>query len=127
MCSGALKGCMIEKKERRIMFPFGGTKIKKIDSVNEGINLARSNKDAVLLDVRSKEEYRRGHIAGSINIPLEKIARIEHRVPNKEAPLYITGNEGAKPIKAARAARKMGYTHITTIGMMEDHHGLLVQ
>lgn len=107
------------------MFSF--IKIKRIDSVNEGINLVRSTKDAVLLDVRTKEEYRRGHIKGSVNIPLEKIANIERRVPNKEAPLYITGNEGAKPIKAARAVRKMGYRHITTIGMMEDHHGLLVQ
>lgn len=109
------------------MFPFGGVKIKKIDSVNEGINLARSTKDAVLLDVRTKEEFRRGHIAGSVNIPVDKIAMIERRIPNKEAPLYITGNEGSKPMKAAKAVKKMGYKHITTIGMMEDHHGLLVQ
>ncbi len=38
--------------------------------INEGVKQFREHKNAVLLDVRSKEEYAAGHIPGSINIPL---------------------------------------------------------
>ena len=31
------------------------------------------NEGAVIVDVRSKEEYKQGHIAGSLNIPLDTL------------------------------------------------------
>ena len=41
--------------------------------INEGVKQFRVNNNAVLLDVRSKEEYAAGHIPGSINIPLDRL------------------------------------------------------
>ena len=39
--------------------------------INTGVAEYKTNDGAVLLDVRTAEEYRDGHIDGSINIPLD--------------------------------------------------------
>ena len=49
-------------------------------SVREMLEILKTNSNAILLDVRSKQEYEEGHINGSINIPvydLEKNAKIK--------------------------------------------------
>lgn len=40
---------------------------------NEGIETYKNTKDAVLLDVRTQEEYLEGRVPGSWNIPLQEI------------------------------------------------------
>lgn len=47
---------------------------KKTD-INEGVRLFLDTRPAVLLDVRTKEEYAQGHIKRSINIPLQEIEK----------------------------------------------------
>ena len=39
--------------------------------INEGVELFRSTPGALLLDVRTAQEYAGGHIPGSVNIPLQ--------------------------------------------------------
>ncbi len=54
--------------------------------------LARSK--ALIIDVRSMEEYREGHIPGSINIPAELISSSRGRLPkdkNKTIIFYCRG------------------------------------
>ena len=41
--------------------------------INEGVEQYKKEASAVLLDVRTKEEYESGHIPGAINIPLSDI------------------------------------------------------
>jgi rhodanese-related sulfurtransferase/DNA-binding transcriptional ArsR family regulator len=48
--------------------------------------------DVVLLDLRPREEYEAGHIAGAVSIPLERLARELRRLPrNKEVVAYCRG------------------------------------
>lgn len=47
---------------------------KKTD-INEGVVAYKNTKNAVLLDVRSAEEYAQGHIPGSRNIDVQSIKR----------------------------------------------------
>ena len=57
--------------------------------INEGVKEFRADKSAVLLDVRSKEEYASGHITGSINIPLDRIDEAARRIPDKKAEVFV--------------------------------------
>jgi phage shock protein E len=44
----------------------------------------------LLLDVRTSDEYRSGHIPGSIHIPLDRLPeQIGQKVPDKTARLFV--------------------------------------
>ena len=46
---------------------------KKRLTVNEAINAAHTSENAIIIDCRAKEDYQKGHVAGTKNIPLDKI------------------------------------------------------
>ena len=49
-----------------------------------------SGKKAVLIDVRSPQEYREGHIPGAISIPAERIAVEQEKLPkDRKVPLIF--------------------------------------
>ena len=45
----------------------------RTEDINEGVRQFEQTSEAVLLDVRTAEEYQEGHIPKSINIPLHEI------------------------------------------------------
>ena len=51
--------------------------------INAGVAEYQATDGAVLLDVRTTDEYRQGHIEGSVNLPLDQIAAIGNIVKNK--------------------------------------------
>lgn len=65
--------------------------------INEGVRKFRESKDAVLLDVRTREEYASGHIEGSKNLPFDEIDKVRFLVKDKSAPCTFTASaeEGA--------------------------------
>ena len=91
-------------------------------TVNEGINHARTEVGAILLDIRSKEDFQTRHVKGAINIPLDRMDLIERRIPNKEAHLYIVGSVNNRPKKAIKPLKKLGYNNTTPCGLMEEHN-----
>lgn len=96
-------------------------------TVNEAINAAHTSENAMLIDCRSKEDFSHGHVAGAVNIPIEKMTedRVTRRIPDKEKALYIIGSYNYKPEKAVRILKKLGYKHTVFGGNMEEHYGLL--
>ena len=66
--------------------------------INEGVKQFREHKNAVLLDVRSKEEYAAGHIPGSINIPLDRIGEAAGQIPDKKTEIFVYCLRGARSI-----------------------------
>ena len=48
--------------------------------INSGVRSFLSTEGAVLLDVRTREEYSEGHIEGSKNIPLQSIEQVESEI-----------------------------------------------
>ena len=94
-------------------------------TVNEGINRARSEKGAVLLDVRRKEDFKKGYVAGAINVPLERLDNVKNRIRDLSAPIYVIGSYSDNPKEAVKKLKKMGYTQVICSGRMEEHYGLL--
>ena len=80
---------------------------KKKLTVNEAINKAHTSENAMLIDCRTKDEFNHGHVAGAVNIPLDKITedRILRRFPDKETSLYIIGSYNFRPEKRSKPLR----------------------
>ena len=49
--------------------------------MNVGVQEWKASKGAVLLDVRSADEYGQGHIPGSVNVPLDRINQVLELYP----------------------------------------------
>lgn len=97
--------------------------IPGIHDINERVKEYRSVPDAVLLDVRTPQEYREGRIPGSRNIPLLSIRQVEDIVEDKAAPLFVYCYSGERSRKGARVLRKMGYENVENIGGIVAYRG----
>jgi rhodanese-related sulfurtransferase len=64
------------------------------------------NDGALVVDVRTKDEYSKGHIDGSINIPLMDIGRHLKEFKRNEYPLVIVCETGARSGMACDVLKK---------------------
>ncbi|MDL2209162.1 rhodanese-like domain-containing protein [Parabacteroides sp. OttesenSCG-928-O15] len=66
---------------------------------------------AVVLDVRTKEEYKQGAVANSINIPLE---RLSYDLPKlkKDHPIIAVCASGARSRSAVVILRSKGFQEV---------------
>lgn len=87
-----------------------------ISDINEMVVKAREQKDAVLLDVRTREEYAGGHISGSVILPLDKIDSVRTIIHKKDTPLYVYCHSGSRSGRACKQLRAMGYKGAVNIG-----------
>ncbi len=71
---------------------------------------------STLLDVREKEEYREGHLAGAISLPRGFLEmRVEETVPDKGTPIIAYCAGGTRSLIAARTLKDMGYTNVVSM------------
>lgn len=61
----------------------------------------------LLVDLRSPEDYARGHLLGAVNIPLEELDSWLDRLP-RSIPIYLYDATGAGAVEAARILREHG-------------------
>lgn len=94
--------------------------------INEGVSHYKSIENAILLDVRTKEEYKEGHIEGSINIPLQEIQKAAERI-EKDAIVFVYCLSGARSRQATQQLKKMGYSNVTNIGGINRYRGKVVR
>lgn len=95
--------------------------------INSGVRSFRSTDGAVLLDVRTPEEYAEGHIEGSKNIPLQNIETAELIIKDKETPLFVHCRSGARSAQATGILKRMGYTNVEDIGGILAYRGKVVR
>ncbi|HVO24663.1 MAG TPA: molybdopterin-synthase adenylyltransferase MoeB [Candidatus Margulisiibacteriota bacterium] len=84
-----------------------------IDQVKE--HLGNGN-DYALVDVREKEEYREGHLAGAISLPRGFLEfRVEQEVPDKSKPIIAYCGGGTRSLLAAKLLKEMGYQKVISM------------
>ena len=88
----------------------------KRPDINEGLEKFKTTSGAVLIDVRTKEEYAERKIDGSINLPLQEIEKITSVVPDKSTPIFLHCRSGKRSGKAQKILSAMGYTNAVNIG-----------
>lgn len=95
----------------------------KAPDINKGLEKFRETENAVLLDVRTKEEYAERKIEGSINLPLDEIQRITDVVPDKSTPVFLHCRSGKRSGRAQKILASMGYTNAVNIGGIMTYKG----
>ena len=63
---------------------------------------------AIIVDVRSVGEYREGHIAGSLNIPLDQIKNKLADLKKKNKPVITCCRSGSRSAMAKSALQSAG-------------------
>jgi len=95
----------------------------KQPDINQGVKDFHNSPGAILLDVRTPQEYRSGHIPGSKNIPLQTIDKIDTITKDKDTVLYVYCQSGARSQQATNMLKRMGYTNAINIGGIAAYSG----
>ena len=91
--------------------------------MNQGVKDYQATPGAVLLDVRTPEEYREGHIPGSKNVPLQSLDKVTGLVNHQDTPMFAYCYSGARSSQAVSALQRMGYTNVKNIGGIAAYAG----
>ncbi len=99
---------------------------KKITS-DEAKNIMSTQK-AIVVDVRSLEEYNEGHIPNAISVPLETIGNeAEAKLKNKDDLILVYCRSGRRSREAALRLIEKGYTNVIDFGGIQDWNGEVVK
>ena len=70
-----------------------------------------ASEDTVIVDVRTEKEWQDGHIADSINIPLNQLADRVHELPSDKT-IVVHCQGGYRSSIAASLMQKDGYSNV---------------
>jgi len=88
--------------------------IPELSPGEAGPRLDRDSWTAV--DVREADEYRRGHLPGSLHLPRGFLElQAEQKLPDKDRNLLVYSTGGVRSLLAAATLRQMGYTKATSL------------
>ncbi|MDX2140203.1 MAG: rhodanese-like domain-containing protein [Chloroflexota bacterium] len=73
----------------------------------------------ILVDVRTPEEYAEGHIAGSVNIPLQGLENRLSEFPT-DRPIVVYCRSGNRSAQAATILQGAGFTPVYDLGGIID-------
>lgn len=97
-------------------------------SAAEAQKMMASEKDYIILDVRTKGEYGMGHIPKAINIANESIGtQPPAELPDKDQLILVYCRSGKRSHDAAQKLAAMGYGNVVDFGGIMDWPGEVVQ
>lgn len=86
-------------------------------STREGKERLSANKNIVLIDVRTPEEYADAHIPNSKSLPLNQLTSgISKIAKDKDAEIIVYCLSGARAASACTQLSAMGYTNVSSMG-----------
>ena len=80
----------------------------------EGLERWRAVPGAILLDVRTPEEYRSGHVPGAVNLPLD---RLHERELPADRPVFAYCLSGARSARACAWLKRQGHEAVNLGGI----------
>ena len=96
---------------------------------DEAAEMMATGSGYVIVDVRGKEEYDKGHIPGAINVPIDSLKqdiRNNEAIPelaDKKKVYMIYCRSGRRSNEAAKLLSSFGYKHIYEFGGIIDWKG----
>lgn len=97
----------------------------KMVSMSEGLEIAKNNPDAIIVDVRHDDEYKAGHIPGAVLLTMETITAdtAAKVLPDKTQMILIYCRSGRRSKIAAQTLLELGYTNLIEFGGILDYKG----
>lgn len=109
----SVSGCGTQTKSANLNY----TKI----TANEAKEMMNGNNAVTILDVRTEEEYKTGHIKGAILIPDTEITnKAKELLTNKSATIMVYCRSGRRSANAAAKLIELGYTNVYDFGGIID-------
>ena len=91
------------------------------DESIESLAWKRIRAGAMLVDVRTPEEYSQGHLQGSVNIPYDQLAaRVDEIDQDKDRDIVLYCRSGRRSGLAKRTLESLGYTNVLNAGGYEQ-------
>ena len=85
--------------------------------INQGLKDYSAVPGAVLLDVRTPQEYREGHV------PLQSREQAAGVISDKSTPVFVYCYSGSRSSQAVSRLIKMGYQNVKNIGGIASYSG----
>jgi len=80
------------------------------------IRLMNNHSDALVLDVRTAADYKKGHIKGAKNVPLGDLASsVESLSEDKNRPVLVYCNSGNTVTRAIKLLKKAGFEKVNNL------------
>ena len=99
----------------------GGANSYEQITPQEAKTIMDTEKDYIIIDARTTEEFAEGHIADAILIPEYEIAaRAEKELPDKDALILVYCRSGRRSKIASEELVKLGYTNVKEVGGIID-------
>ena len=93
-------------------------------SMEEAVKMMNAEKNYIILDARTPDEYAQGHIPGAINVPNEEIGTAEiPELPDKSQLILVYCRSGRRSKEASEKLAKLGYTNVVEFGGILDWKG----
>ena len=85
-------------------------------AISANMAIALQNKGALLLDVRTAEEFASGHIIEARNIELDKLVEQADTLKKwREKPVVVYCESGSRSAQAARLLKSLGFTQAVNL------------
>ncbi len=82
----------------------------------EAREMLKNDKEMLLIDVRSPQEYKESHLDGAINLPLYDIEqKAQEQIKRKDTPIIIYCQSGSRSRRAMQILRQEGYENFYEI------------
>ena len=87
----------------------------------EAKRIMDTEKDYIILDVRTEEEYEEGHVPNSVLLPhYEIIERAEKELPRKDQLILVICRRGHRSKTASEILVYLGYTNVVEFGGINE-------
>ncbi|GGB73900.1 rhodanese-like domain-containing protein [Shewanella inventionis] len=102
----------------------GTSKVKNVG--NQELTMMVNKQDAKVIDVRGKEEFKKGHIVDAVNVTLSEIKnnQVTSLEKYKNSPIIMVCNSGMTSSQAAQLLIKQGFENVFNLkGGMGEWQG----
>ena len=93
-------------------------------TMDEAVSMMETEKDYVILDVRTLEEFKEKHIPGAICVPNETIGTEPiSELPEEDQLILVYCRSGNRSKQASEKLAEIGYTKVYEFGGINDWTG----